>query len=494
LRCHDSRAAAVVVTAFPAGAFAAAAYFLTSTAGASTVLLLLALSCASLLPVVEAWLRGARLLELGVAVALFSILLFPVRALVVLFDLDPLVNPDVLNASASVIDRTLLVATLGLLAGGLAYISPLGTVIGRRLPMPSLTVCESPPRLLGAVVFLLGFAADAVILAGNHFGAVESLLRGRGSGLVSETATLIIIGLSLLAVRAVAPGTQRDRAVLLVAVTATLLLSIVGQFKEVGFFAIGAPLIVIAYTRERRMRLRPIVAAAAVVLVMFVAVDLARLASDRIGSTNPLDVARAYPTQVVDYAWYWPHRRPLEPWSPFKETAQLVSRRFYGFDSLALAVRFTPGVVPYQDGATLRNLAAGLVPRLVWPGKPSIGIGYWFATVYWPSPVGVKQVPQSVTHIGELWIDFGWFGVIVGMAILGLLYRILVTAIGPGSSSGATIVYAVVLLTAVVVDRDLPLVYVTLIQRLAVVAVVLGTVEVVYRMTRRRRSPLTPTP
>jgi hypothetical protein len=151
-------------------------------------------------------------------------------------------------------------------------------------------------------------------------------------------------------------------------------------------------------------------------------------------------------------------------------------------------VIYTPKEIPFQHGATLRNLASGLVPRVLWPDKPTVGIGYWFAQSYWGTPAGVREVPQSVTHLGELWIDFGWAGVAVGMAILGVWYRFLYSALRPRESGTGAILYVIALLTVLPVDRDFPLVYITLIQRLAFVALLFGAVALIGRLAHRHHT------
>jgi hypothetical protein len=140
---------------------------------------------------------------------------------------------------------------------------------------------------------------------------------------------------------------------------------------------------------------------------------------------------------------------------------------------MVLALRYTPSNIPYQEGATLQNLASGLVPRVLWPGKPTIGIGYWFGVNYWRPPSQVRVAPQAITHPGEFYIDFGVAGVIVGLALLGLFYRFIWESLRPHESATVALLYTILFLTVVVVDRDLPLVYVTLVQRLVVTGILL---------------------
>jgi hypothetical protein len=222
-----------------------------------------------------------------------------------------------------------------------------------------------------------------------------------------------------------------------------------------------------------------------VLFLVFVVVQIARLASERIHSSNPISVARALPSQAIYREWLTGAPRPFRPWTPVKEAPVVLSHRLYGFDSMTLAVSRTPRTIPFQHGATLENFAQGLVPRIVWAGKPTIGIGFWFAVNYWGAERGVPTVPQSVTHPAELWIDFGWWGVLIGLALLGVWYRFAYAALRPRESGTGAVVYTVVFLTVIVVDRDIPLVYVTLVQRLAVVALVVAALE----LYRRRFAP-----
>jgi hypothetical protein len=148
--------------------------------------------------------------------------------------------------------------------------------------------------------------------------------------------------------------------------------------------------------------------------------------------------------------------------------------------------------MPHQDGRTLALLAAGLIPRALWPEKPPVGLGSWFAEHYWNTPFGVQEVPQAIGHPAELWIDFGLLGVIAGLAVLGFGYRFVVAAVRPGTGATAVVVYTVVLVTVLSVDRDLPLVYVSLGQRLAALAALMVPLLALERLIDRRSSRARP--
>jgi hypothetical protein len=73
---------------------------------------------------------------------------------------------------------------------------------------------------------------------------------------------------------------------------------------------------------------------------------------------------------------------------------------------------------PFQHGRTLMDLALAFIPRLLWPDKPGVATGQVFN----------KEVVRgdgdtfiSPSHLGELYWNFGWPGLIGGMLLVGAL-------------------------------------------------------------------------
>jgi hypothetical protein len=476
------------VTAVAAAALAALGLLAWIPGWVSTTLLLVGLACACAVPITDGFARRAHVLELGVAVAAVYFILFPLRAAVVLADLDVATNTRVLEASDGTLHLALLVALVGILVGGLAYVSPIGAWAGASVRLPRAEVCERPPLVIACALFSLGWLAEAAVLADRHVSFAHQILAGRASGLVTATTGLLILGLALLTRAAAVSPARRVLYLVAAAVLLGVVLSIAGGFKELAFISVLTPAIIWSFAPGRRLPRRAVVVIGVALIAIFVGVTLWRHASDRIGSAKPNRVIAALPSEALHHDWVLGGPRHFRPWNPLTDVPVIVTHRLYGFDSLTLAVRYTPKSVPYQDGATLKNLAAGLVPRVLWPGKPKIGIGYWFALTYWGTPPGVTEVPQSVTHPGELWIDFGWLGVIIGLGILGIWYRFVYSSLRPLESGTGAVLYAIVLVTVIPVDRDLPLVYVTLVQRLVVAALVLAAIESARRLIMSRRS------
>ena len=87
--------------------------------------------------------------------------------------------------------------------------------------------------------------------------------------------------------------------------------------------------------------------------------------------------------------------------------------------SVELIVTRTGNRVEFQDGATLTPIVATFVPRIIWPTKPSIPVGQVMNREFHVSQVADTYISPS--HLGELYWNFGWPGVIGGMILIGLI-------------------------------------------------------------------------
>jgi hypothetical protein len=111
---------------------------------------------------------------------------------------------------------------------------------------------------------------------------------------------------------------------------------------------------------------------------------------------------------------------------PIQNKAMLLADRALGgqfiqIQMLSIIVDGTPGLFEYEHGATFIHAVTFIVPRALWPDKPTTNAGRFAETL---RPDIVEQgttFPPSM--MGEFYWNFGDVGVIVGMLAVGCMYR-----------------------------------------------------------------------
>ncbi len=107
--------------------------------------------------------------------------------------------------------------------------------------------------------------------------------------------------------------------------------------------------------------------------------------------------------------------------SRFQSALNAVSMHLDMLLPVAWVIDQTPGNVSYLGGETYCPILFKLIPRLVWEGKPKnirdLGQRYGFL------PEGNEINAFKVHQVGEMYVNFGALGVLLGMLLLGVLYR-----------------------------------------------------------------------
>jgi hypothetical protein len=98
----------------------------------------------------------------------------------------------------------------------------------------------------------------------------------------------------------------------------------------------------------------------------------------------------------------------------------------------------TPDTIPFQYGSTYSYFLVSLIPRAIWPDKPQAGgANNFFAVTYGiTTEEGVKTSTFGISLLGEGYINFGIAGVILIMALQGIVLSALQSIFG-GAKSGA---------------------------------------------------------
>lgn len=85
----------------------------------------------------------------------------------------------------------------------------------------------------------------------------------------------------------------------------------------------------------------------------------------------------------------------------------------------ARVVQDAGNTVPLMDGATLVQGLESFVPRVLFAEKPDLNIGNWTAQAFGLLPSSDDVTNVSPTFMGELYMNFSFAGVLLGMFLLG---------------------------------------------------------------------------
>jgi hypothetical protein len=91
--------------------------------------------------------------------------------------------------------------------------------------------------------------------------------------------------------------------------------------------------------------------------------------------------------------------------------------------SVEIIVRGTANGHAFQNGRTIAPLITAFIPRLLWSDKPSIATGQILNKEFNISAGADTYISPS--HLGDLYWNFGWGGVVVGMSVIGALLGFL---------------------------------------------------------------------
>jgi len=96
--------------------------------------------------------------------------------------------------------------------------------------------------------------------------------------------------------------------------------------------------------------------------------------------------------------------------------------------TMTVLIDAMPERLPWQNGSTLLMIALILVPSIIFPGKPLTAAGI-FTTAFWPNKWLIEGTTLPPGVFGELYMNFGVFGVLSGGLLLGLIWGRLYGAV-----------------------------------------------------------------
>ena len=277
-------------------------------------------------------------------------------------------------------------------------------------------------------------------------------------GLLYFTSMFSLLGIALLTILAVQKRlTQRERAALYTAIVLTALLRAgSGLVSNVVILAITIFLAV--WAGGGRLGFRWIVIAAlsfaAMVSMRSVAMEYRARSwfaetqlslAGRAALMGQLMVSKAANEGVV---------------ATVEDGWKIVAGRSANLDLLADVVRQTGSTVPFWGGETYLSLVGFAVPRFIWPSKPTKTLGQDFGHRYGYLDSWDTWTSINLPFLIEFYANFGEIGVLIGMVVAGLLYRLLDNDLNrPGQPLQVTICGLVLLVPLLNIESDFSLVF-----------------------------------
>lgn len=107
---------------------------------------------------------------------------------------------------------------------------------------------------------------------------------------------------------------------------------------------------------------------------------------------------------------------------PAQDRPQTFVERAYIKDNLAAVMDHAGVDTPLLHGKTLIAIPMAFVPRVLAPDKESISVGQLFTRQIAKSDLDTYI---SISHLGEMYWNFGWPGMLIGMLITGVILGVI---------------------------------------------------------------------
>ncbi len=98
-----------------------------------------------------------------------------------------------------------------------------------------------------------------------------------------------------------------------------------------------------------------------------------------------------------------------------------LAARLCWLPNLALIISAIPRSIPYWHGASVWPAFTWFIPRIIWPGKPVLSIGSWFAKTFLNWSEGSLS-EAAITIWGDAYLNFGFPGIVFISIFLGISY------------------------------------------------------------------------
>lgn len=356
------------------------------------------------------------LAEPGIWFVLFYFAHFGVRAIYDLVFGSPILGFGPGMSDFGAVNAALGVSIIGLLAFWIGYHAHLGKAIARSLPILPRKWSGVSALQIAFLCIVFGWSLRIFLMVSQAEGIgawlsankYVELAQAQGTVYLSILSSLATVGLLIIFIMA---RIRRNRGYWLLFglfIMPELAFSFVSGSRGQFFFLLLGLLIGLYMTSNRghKVSMRYVRQVIVLVLLLIVLFPLFSVIRGGVGNLG---------TTLSRTSNFWKNPTAL---------FHLVEGRQYGLDSLVLVINRASKDENYTLGSELSLVAVAWIPRAIWPDKPIISVGKIFYKKFFP-PIYNKGTAAAVTLPGEFYWDLGLGGVIMGMLLIGVLWRFL---------------------------------------------------------------------
>ena len=311
----------------------------------------------------------------------------------------------------SVVTAAMLVGILGLLSMGAGRTAAMHLVGHKSFRLPFLATTTTTPTRIH-VLLLIGIVTN--IFGVPFFGTVVWYI-----SVIAFSALPLVAFLWLVLVRRLRKVTSLD-LLLIPAFLSTRMISGARVNASLGTIVFPLLLIGVAEVSLKRKLPWPMITVVAC-LILFLQPGKARLRHEMNRGTVGIGMMDAVVRWFGISISEW--EDVLAGNSPLDKQLTATSSRSSLLTMTGLILEKTPEIVPYQLGASYPLLMKNLVPRVLWPEKPSANLANQFFQVEYgvTERINLKAVSIACGFEAEGYMNFGWLGVLATGLIVGFV-------------------------------------------------------------------------
>lgn len=302
--------------------------------------------------------------------------------------------------------------------------------------------------------------------------ALVTTVAGVSSGVLANVGPLVLLGIAGLGFQDARRGRNSLWTISLVLVAS--LVGALAGFKELATLPVAAWGIGLLAGRRHSVKLRAVLLVALLGTFAFVGVAGQRIARP-LGEPTDLPTAslNAMTRYDLESGTLLPTRK--HGFEIVGDLAAGLSRRASGVEALIILHEAVPARTEFERGRTLILPALTVLPRSevlqADSPFPTLSLGRYYSQTFYSLRPATDPSSQAMTWAGDLYLNFGTAGVILGLLVIGSLIGLVDWQYPPISAFNAGVL-AYVGLAAIGLERNVAYVFVTVIVRLAIVGAV----------------------